>query len=568
MTKPAKKFATLIFGAFLLFPLLISPLSAKAAVTDWQKGGSISPLWDGEFGTDTFKQSIDKLSAANANYVSLIIPLYQSNTGSTDIQKGGNTPTDESLISAITYAHSKGLKVMLKPHLETYTYEWRAYINPQNRSEWFLNYGNMMSHYAQLAKDYGVEDFCIGAELISMASASVNSTNAQNWKDLITKVRGIYPGKLTYSANWGPSGFVDEKNNIQFWDSLDYIGIAAYFNLYSGSDSVSEIKSIWNNYLGDVQNLSQKWNKNVVFTEVGYKSIDGARYEPWNYGRTGPPDLEEQANLYEALFSYWSDKNFMQGVQLWEWKSDPAAGGQNNTDYTPQNKTAESVMTQWFGQSSPPPAPVADPDFQVSASAAPNPIKPVENTQITTLIKNNGGATGNIIVDIEIYNSANQKVFQNIRTGQNFMQGQTQTYSTAWTPPQNGNYKLKIGIFNNDWSRLYRWEDNALNLSTGDAADNLDIWWPSNGATISGTQPFKALVTNLDVSQYSMYWQVDGRALNPMPTNTTDYPHKEASVDVSGWNWNGTGPYTINFVAKDGNENVIAQRSIQVNIWR
>ena len=144
MTKSIKKFGALVLGAILLFPLL-SPFAAKAAISDWQKGASVSPMWDGEYGTDAFKQSVDKLAADNANYISLIIPLYQSNTTSTDIQKGGNTPTDAALISAITYAHSKGLKVMLKPHLETYTYEWRAYINPGDRTAWFTNYGNMLA---------------------------------------------------------------------------------------------------------------------------------------------------------------------------------------------------------------------------------------------------------------------------------------------------------------------------------------------------------------------------------------------------------------------------------------
>lgn len=66
---------------------------------------------------------------------------------------------------------------------------------------------------------------------------------------------------------------------------------------------------------------------------------------------------------------------------------------------------------------------------------------------------------------------------------------------------------------------------------------------------MSGVQPFKALVTNLAVSQYTMHWQVDGGGLVLMPDNAQDYPHKEVSVDLSGWNWHGSGPYSVNFVA-------------------
>lgn len=91
-----------------------------------------------------------------------------------------------------------------------------------------------------------------------------------------------------------------------------------------------------------------------------------------------------------------------------------------------------------------------------------------------------------------------------------------------------------------------------------------NIWWPSSGSIIQGTQPFKALVQNMALSSYSMYWQVDGGQLNLMADNYTDAPHKEASVNVSGWSWHGTGPYAINFVAKDQSGNIIAQKNVAI----
>jgi hypothetical protein len=72
------------------------------------------------------------------------------------------------------------------------------------------------------------------------------------------------------------------------------------------------------------------------------------------------------------------------------------------------------------------------------------------------------------------------------------------------------------------------------------------------------------MVENVDVSQYTMYWQVNGGSMVPMGTNTTDYPHKEAAVDLSNWNWSGAGPYTITFTSKDTNGNIISQKSVQI----
>ena len=41
-----------------------------------------------------------------------------------------------------------------------------------------------------------------------------------------------------------------------------------------------------------------------------------------------------------------------------------------------------------------------------------------------------------------------------------------------------------------------------------------------------------------------------------------------AAVDVSGWNWNGNGPYVVNFVAKNSAGQVVAQKAVTIYIWR
>jgi hypothetical protein len=98
-------------------------------------------------------------------------------------------------------------------------------------------------------------------------------------------------------------------------------------------------------------------------------------------------------------------------------------------------------------------------------------------------------------------------------------------------------------------------------------ASSLQIWWPADGAHMQGTQPFKGMLENYSLSQYSLYWQVDGGSLNAMPDNYTDYPHKEYLVNLSGWNWRGTGPYTLTFTAKNSQGQIITSvnRTIYVD---
>lgn len=571
---------------------------SHASISDWQKGASIEPRWNTDFGSTSFEQSVDNLAAANANYVSLIIPYYQSNIYSTDIAPGWNTPTDDSLISGIKYIHSKGMQVMLVLHLESYDGQWRAQINPAGRDVWYANYLNVLNHLATIGQAQGVESICIGTELIDMASNYQNSDNVTRWQNIISQVRNIYKGKLTYGANWGDGGWFDEADNILFWDRLDYIGISAYFNLNSSGD-VASLEGQWDYWNGrEIQPLNARWGKPVLFTEIGYKSITGSHYQPWNYNWSGAIDQDEQARDYTALFDYWSRQPFMAGVQLWDWSSDPNAGGWDG-DYTPQNKKAQDVMTQWFSSSSPTTTPATTTNAQFTSSGTTNNPSPTVNQPLTLngTVTDTGSAVSGTTVDMEVYSDNNgglgQKVFQQYFQNQSFNQGQSQSYSASWTPNASGTYHLAIGVFNADWTVNYNWNPNAVTFFVGQAQSTpsptptptptstpspspsptpvpagnpIDVWWPTDGGTITGVQPFKAMLQGFDISQYNMFWQVDSGQLNSMGNNNTDWPHKEAAVDVSGWNWSANNHYLVNFVAQDFNGNMISQHSIGINV--
>ncbi|MDP3794972.1 MAG: glycoside hydrolase family 6 protein [bacterium] len=101
-------------------------------------------------------------------------------------------------------------------------------------------------------------------------------------------------------------------------------------------------------------------------------------------------------------------------------------------------------------------------------------------------------------------------------------------------------------------------------VSTAAAAPVLEIWWPLEGARVSGVQPFKALIDGRALSEYQMFWQVDEGQWNWMGDSMTDWPHKEAMVDVSGWRWRGDGPYRVNFIARDHSGTIITQRTVTI----
>lgn len=94
----------------------------------------------------------------------------------------------------------------------------------------------------------------------------------------------------------------------------------------------------------------------------------------------------------------------------------------------------------------------------------------------------------------------------------------------------------------------------------------VEVWWPKDRVRVSGMQPFKAIATGLPLHEYTMFWQVDGDRLSPLANNYEDYPHKEVLVDLSGWNWRGSGPYKVNFVARDRNGTTLAEREVNIYV--
>jgi hypothetical protein len=563
-----------VYAAFFSFAAL-----TLASTTDWFKGANILSQSPTDFASDSFKQSLQNLKNDGANYAVLVVPYYQSNTQSSDIAPGYNTPTDAALAAGIDYAHSIGLSVAIKLFDEPYSNEWRAYINPSNRTTWYQAYGDTLVHLAQIGQAHKAEMMILGTEMVSTASSKVNSDNTQRWVGMISRVRNVYSGKLTYGANSNNSStdtFENEKRYISFWSSLDYASLSTYYEFPDGS--ISGLKGSWDYWnKNDIAPFAQSVGKPVIFSEVGYRSVAGAHSHPWDSFSGNTYDATEQSNDYEALMSYWNDYSYMSGVMWWDWKSNASAGGSGDLSFTVQHKPAEAVMKKWFTAAAPTqPLPI---NATFTSSGSSNPTSPAVGTPttLTAAVQAVGGTASDVIVDVEVYNSANAKIFQQFFSGQQFSASQTRTYSPVWTPQSAGTYRMTIGVFSSDWAKNYYWSNQAATIAAGGASTQppppppptsgsytTDIWWPANNATISGVQPFKAMIPGLNVSQYTMYWQVDGGPLNTMQNSTVDYPHKESLVDVSTWKWKGNGPYTLNFLSKDSSGAVIGQKSVNI----
>src|SRR5262249_54081125 len=124
------------------------------------------------------------------------------------------------VLAAIAQAHERGLKVLLVPHLWVETGGWRAGIDPGDAASWRAwteAYKGFVLAWADVAREGGAEMLSVGVELRSW----VTSRRAPMFAELIHEVRAIYPGLITYSANW------DDVSDTLILDELDLIGINA-----------------------------------------------------------------------------------------------------------------------------------------------------------------------------------------------------------------------------------------------------------------------------------------------------------------------------------------------------
>ena len=166
------------------------------------------------------------------------------------------------------------------------------------------------------------------------------------WNALILKIKKIYIGKITYAENW------DKYATVPFIESLDYIGIDAYFPLdTSKTPTVKSIETSWQPLKKAIQLLSKKYNKRILFTEYGYQSKDYTALEPWDHSKSRTVNLIGQENALSALYNQFWAADWFAGGFLWKWYDNHnEVGGINDSDYTVQNKPSEKIVKNLYSK--------------------------------------------------------------------------------------------------------------------------------------------------------------------------------------------------------------------------
>lgn len=298
--------------------------------------------------------SQNALMDTGINWVCLAVPVNQKSFCSTEIlfDFRHNVP-DLEIIQTINRFHEKNIKVCLKPMVNCDDGVWRALINFPDEtmfnqdsywSRWFDYYSAFLTHYAEIAEYTKCEMFCIGCEMLG------TERKESYWRETIAKVRDVYDGPLVYNTNHG------KEEVAQWYDAIDYIGTSAYYPVENAPGaSEKQMEAEWEKIAANLEKVSKRLGKKIIFMEIGCRSALGCAQMPWDFThKEFPVSEEEQANFYESSLAVMSKQDWFMGYFWWDWSTviyktkEEAA---KDTGFNIHQKKAEEIIRKYYKES-------------------------------------------------------------------------------------------------------------------------------------------------------------------------------------------------------------------------
>ena len=302
------------------------------------KGMTVScQTWGYEWATPEMKETMHELKSLGANSISIhpYARIYED--GHVRFRKDRQS---DHIMTPAGWSKELNLKFMIKPHLAYWgtKFRWRGDIEFNSETEWqtfFKDYEGWIVTLAEIAEKCGSPIFCVGTELINSIKYE------ESWRKIISKVRNVYSGKLTYASNW------DNYDKVKFWDQLDYIGIQAYFPLVNHEFPTKEqIEQGWDGVYDKIIPFADSLNKQIIFTEIGYDISTAAAMEPWRSGRSEEGDgASIQKLCLEVALEKSIEYEQMAGLFLWKWFADTQPFA-HHEDYNLQRPEIKSLLKE------------------------------------------------------------------------------------------------------------------------------------------------------------------------------------------------------------------------------
>ncbi len=270
---------------------------------------------NGWYETEEAFREADAIAESGADWVVLVVTVYQEHFCSTkQFRDFKLTPSDREVENMIDYLHGLGLKVQLRPMLETLDGAGRLAVwFPRDDAEgsripgcsrtqladWFESMTERAVYYAGIAERTGCELYCLDSELDRLVIYN------DHWKSVVNEVRKVYSGPVT-SCHTTHMGLIDyEKvlsNKSHWFYDLDLLSLSCYHLAGKGGMSKDEMREGFADQVVRFDRMAEIYGKPILFGEFGCNKIPS-----------------EQADYLENFLELFSDKPWWYGLYWWKW---------------------------------------------------------------------------------------------------------------------------------------------------------------------------------------------------------------------------------------------------------
>lgn len=301
------------------------------------------------YGSEAYGRTLDEAAAMGATWVSLTPFGRVASLRSSGVSLEFEAPFEDNrrnVLEGIRMAHARGLRVLLVPHLWVESGGWRAELDPgsdEGWAAWAESYKGFLLTWAEVAREGGAEMLSVGVELRSW----VTTARVTSFHPIIAEVRKVYPGLLTYSANW------DDVDQTMILQDIDLIGINAFYPL--ADEEGAPLATLLRGGARVAETLAQlarTERKPILLTEIGYKTVASPAVKPWVW----PEDMKDvvlserdQAEATFALVAPLLAKPWFAGFFVWRIYADPDDVSQEpEFGFSPRGKLSERVVRDAF----------------------------------------------------------------------------------------------------------------------------------------------------------------------------------------------------------------------------
>jgi hypothetical protein len=310
----------------------------------------------GNLSTDySIEQAMEDIEKLGLNTINIPVVIQVKDLDSTDMYI--DESSKQKAIKLIEKLRWKKINIILEAYPwikngELYETHWK----PKDINEFFYSWKTkaLRPLIDEIAVPYHVD-------ALNIASNFVNMEYAEGyWIDTIDYVRQSYKGLLTYRTNWWYTAEWDKdtykifeaKLNNQLFNKVDFISIAAYFELSNKDENTADelaqainssiIHKRNQNIEEQLKQFYDKYQKPIFFGELGFPRRNGAAREPWNPMPTKVENNLEQANCFKAYRKVFENKPWHLGFSIF------AIGNTgDDKNYYPSAESAE-VIKAWY----------------------------------------------------------------------------------------------------------------------------------------------------------------------------------------------------------------------------